>query len=101
MSAERLFVGAGVLPTTRLVLRSLDAAGEAVVLRDSQYYTFPMLALRGARVGVESQGNTLAQAFVELNDAADPRRSAHVQVYGYSDLMLREAATMCAVARWR
>ena len=94
MSAERLFVGAGVLPTTRLVLRSLDAAGEAVVLRDSQYYTFPMLRLRGARVGVESQGNTLAQAFVELNDAADPRRSAHVQVYGYSDLMLREAATM-------
>lgn len=94
MSTERLFVGAGVLPTTRLVLRSLDAVGEPVELRDSQYYTFPLLRGRGFRVGVESQGNTLAQAFVELNDVVDPRRSAHLQVYGYSDLMLREASSM-------
>lgn len=94
MRAERLFVAAGVLPTTRLVLGSLDAVGEPVELRDSQYYTFPLLRGRGSRVGVESQGNTLAQAFLELNDADDPRRSAHLQVYGYSDLMLREAASM-------
>jgi choline dehydrogenase-like flavoprotein len=94
MHGERLFVAAGVLPTTRLVLSSLDAVGEPVELCDSQYYTFPLLRGRGARVGVESQGNTLAQAFVELNDGDDPRRSAHLQVYGYSDLMLREAASM-------
>jgi choline dehydrogenase-like flavoprotein len=92
MRAERVFVGAGVLPTTRLLLHSLDAAGEAVELRDSQYYTFPLLRSRGCRVSVEEQGNTLAQAFIELNDREDPRRSGHVQVYGYSDLMLREVA---------
>ncbi len=38
------------------------------------------------------QGNTLAQAFIELNDRSDSTRSAHLQVYGYSDLILREAA---------
>jgi choline dehydrogenase-like flavoprotein len=94
MRGERLFVAAGVLPTTRLVLSSLDAVGEPVELCDSQYYTFPLLRSRGSRVDVESQGNTLAQAFIELNDAHDPRRSVHLQVYGYSDLMLREAASM-------
>ena len=92
MRAERVFVAAGVLPTTRLLLHSLDAAGEAVELRDSQYYTFPLLRSAGCRVSVGTQGNTLAQAFIELNDREDPRRSGHIQVYGYSDLMLREAA---------
>lgn len=92
MRAERVFVAAGVLPTTRLLLHSLDAVGETVELRDSQYYTFPLLRSRGCRVSVGEQGNTLAQAFIELNDREDPRRSGHIQVYGYSDLMLREAA---------
>ncbi len=91
--AARLFVAAGALPTTRLVLRSLDAAGERVELADSQYYTFPLLRSRGADVGVDRLGNTLAQAFLEVNDESDPRRSAHVQVYGYSALMLREVAS--------
>jgi choline dehydrogenase-like flavoprotein len=90
--AERLFVAAGVLPTTRLVLRSLDAAGQPVELCDSQYYTFPLLRARGAEIGLDRLGNTLAQAFLELNDKQDPGRAAHLQVYGYSDLMLREAA---------
>jgi choline dehydrogenase-like flavoprotein len=89
LQTERVFVAAGVLPTTRLMLHSLDAAGQAVELCDSQYYTFPLLRLKGTRVSVQDQGNTLAQAFVELNDE-DPRGSAHIQVYGYSDLMLRE-----------
>jgi choline dehydrogenase-like flavoprotein len=90
--AERVFVGGGVLPTTRLLLHSLDAVGQPVELRDSQYYTFALLRARGSRVMVEEQGNTLAQAFIELNDPDDSRRAAHVQVYGYSDLMLREVA---------
>ena len=93
LTSERLFVGAGVLPTTRLVLRSLGAVGQPVVLRDSQYYTFPLLRGRGSRVGVAGQGNTLAQAFVELDGPADPGRSSHVQVYGYNDLILREAGS--------
>jgi choline dehydrogenase-like flavoprotein len=93
LSAKRLFVGAGVLPTTRLVLRSLDAVGEPVELRDSQYYTFPLLRGSGSRLELEKPGNTLAQAFLELNEPRDPRRSSHMQVYAYSDLMLREVAS--------
>lgn len=90
--ADRVFVAAGVLPTTRLLLRSLDAVGEPVELLDSQYYTFPLLRYRGTPVSVRRQGNTLAQAFIEVNDRLNPSRSAHLQVYGYSDLMLREVA---------
>ena len=92
LDAERVFVAAGVLPSARLLLHSLDAVGESVELLDSQYYTFPLLRGRGSPVSVERQGNTLAQAFVELNDHDDPSNAAHLQVYGYSDLILREVA---------
>lgn len=92
--AERVFIAAGVLPSARLMLHSLDAFGESLELRDSQYYTFPLIRHRGSKVSVAQQGNTLAQAFLELNDSDDPSRSAHLQVYGYSDLILREAAAM-------
>ena len=94
VAAERVFVGAGALPTTRLMLRSLDAAGVPVELYDSQYYTFPLIRAEGSPVSVETQGNTLAQAFVEVNNPKDPRDSAHLQVYGFNDLMLREIAAM-------
>jgi choline dehydrogenase-like flavoprotein len=94
VAADRVFVGAGALPTTRLMLRSLDALGTPVELYDSQYYTFPLIRVKGPSVSVETQGNTLAQAFIEVNDDGDPCDSAHLQVYGFNDLMLREVAAM-------
>lgn len=92
MAAERVFIGAGPLPSTRLMLRSLDAVGASVELRDSQYYTFPLVRTKGTPVSIETQGNTLAQAFIEVEGEADPYGSAHLQVYGFNDLMLREVA---------
>lgn len=97
VAADRVFVGAGALPTTRLMLRSLDAAGAPVELCDSQYYTFPLIRAKGSPVSVETQGNTLAQAFIEVNGDGDPRDSAHLQVYGFNDLMLREVAAMIRI----
>lgn len=94
VTADRVFVGAGALPTTRLMLRSLVATGVPVELYDSQYYTFPLIRAKGSSVSVETQGNTLAQAFIEVNNSQDPRDSAHLQVYGFNDLMLREIASM-------
>ncbi len=44
LDADRVFVAAGVLPTARLLLHSLDASGESVELRDSQVLHVPLAA---------------------------------------------------------
>jgi hypothetical protein len=47
-----------------------------------------MLTPRAAPVSVKTQGNTLAQMFVELQDAHISEHTMHLQIYGYNDLML-------------
>lgn len=91
--AERVFLAAGPLGTTRIALASLGLYDQPVRLRDSAYFTMPLLRLAsGGRVGAESAGLTLAQAFVEIDDPDVSPRNVHLQVYGFNDLMLRAAA---------
>jgi len=89
LDADVALVAAGTLATTRIALASLDAYDCEVRLLDSAYYTFPLLRWRGAP---REEGNTLAQAFLEIDDAVTSTRPVHVQLYGYNDLMLQAAA---------
>lgn len=59
---------------------------------DSQYFVIPMITPRAAPVSVATQGNTLAQVFLELEDARILEHGAHLQVYGYNDIMLSSLA---------
>jgi len=61
-------------------------------MRDSQYFMLPMLNSRAASVSVATQGNTLAQVFLELEDARVSRHTVHLQVYGYNDIALSALA---------
>jgi len=93
VDADRVFLAAGALTSTRLVLASQERHGSAVTLRDSAYFTLPLLTrTRAGKVGRGMAGNTLAQVYLELDPPAGTRGSVHVQVYGYNDLMLRAAA---------
>jgi hypothetical protein len=89
---ERAFVATGVLSSTRLGLMTLEAYDHDVDLQDSQYFTAPLLRLPPAPVSTTTSGVTLAQAFLEIDDPQVSANSVHVQVYGYSDLVLREVA---------
>jgi choline dehydrogenase-like flavoprotein len=85
--AERLFVAAGTLSTTRLVLQSLHATNTGVRLKDSQYFLLPFLRYRApASFDANEPEHTLAQAFIEIFDEAVSRKSVHLQVYGYNSL---------------
>ena len=85
--AERLFVAAGTLSTTRLVLESLDAIDASVRLKDSQYFLLPFLRYRApVSFDADEPQHTLAQAFIEIFDEEVSRRSVHLQVYGYNSL---------------
>ena len=87
IKADRVFVACGALESTRLVLRSIEAYERRAPLLESAYFTVPLLwrTVQAPRVGRGMAGNTLAQIFLELD-------RAHVQLYGYNDLMLRAAA---------
>ena len=85
--AERVYLAVGVIPTAQILLRSQNAYDRALVLRDSQYFLFPILQGRRVRgVGQEAM-HTLSQVFLELDAPPISRRSVHLQIYTYSDIL--------------
>ncbi len=88
--AARLFVGAGVLPTAKIVLNSLQHFDKPIQLRDSQYFIYPMLRL-AMTDGVETEKmHTSSQAFLEIDDKNVSEHMVHLQIYGYSTFLRRE-----------
>ena len=92
VTAARVFVACGAISSTRLVLESIGHEPFSRRLRDSGYFVVPMLSARAVSVSVATQGNTLAQAFLELENEQISERSVHLQVYGYNDLILAAVA---------
>ncbi len=94
ITAARVFVACGVVPTARIMLRSQQLGGQApsygssptLTMRDSQYFLLPILGLRGERGADRERLHTLAQVFVELFDPALGSHPVHLQVYTYNDL---------------
>ncbi len=85
-NAERVFLGAGVLNTTAILLRSLGMYDRPLQIRDSQYFLLPLLRLRGAPNVVREPLHTLAQFFVEVFDDSISPYTIHLQGYTYNDL---------------
>ncbi len=84
----RAFIAAGVLPSADIVLASIGAPGDALMLADSQQALMPMLhawKAPGADVARAPQ-HVLAQMFIEIIDARVSPRSVHAQCYTYSEL---------------
>lgn len=90
IKANRVFIGAGVLPTARIVLESLGCYNRPVTLKDSQYFIYPMLRTKGVP-GVSSERmHTSAQVFMEIDQPAISPHLVHLQIYGYSSFLTRE-----------
>jgi choline dehydrogenase-like flavoprotein len=91
LTASRVFVACGAISSTRLMLNSIGCA-HRVHMQDSQYFVIPMVSRHAAPVSVETQGNTLAQVFVECESERVSTHAAHLQIYGYNDIMLAALA---------
>ena len=85
--ADRVYLAAGVLPTTAILLRSLEAYAQPVTALDSQYFLFPLLRFRGQRDVRAEALNTLSQLFLEIQNRDVNRHTVHLQVYSYNDLV--------------
>jgi choline dehydrogenase-like flavoprotein len=88
LSASRVLVACGAVSSTRLVLASIGRIPDTRRLLDSQYFLIPMITARAVPMRVATQGNTLAQIFLELDCQSISRYTAHLQLYGYNDLMI-------------
>jgi choline dehydrogenase-like flavoprotein len=74
-----------VYGSTGLMLRSLGL--ERAEILDSQYFILPLLGWARHKRVAEERLHTLAQAFVEIEDAAVDAHNVHLQIYGYSDVL--------------
>jgi choline dehydrogenase-like flavoprotein len=85
--ADRVYLAAGVIPTAQILLRSHGAFDEPLTLRDSQYFLFPLVLARRTRDVQTEALYTLSQIFIELNNPQISRRTVHLQIYTYSDII--------------
>jgi len=84
--ADRLLVGAGVLSTARMVLESMEAFEDEIILKDSQYFLLPLLRFSATPEAEKEPQHTLSQAFLEIFDEKVSDKSIHLQIYGYNEL---------------
>jgi len=87
LRAVRLYLAAGVIPTTRMVLESNNAYDQTVWMKDSQYFLIPLLLSRRARNVPQEALHTLSQLFLEIFDPEISPYAVHLQVYSYSELI--------------
>jgi choline dehydrogenase-like flavoprotein len=84
---KRVFLGAGVLNTTTIMLRSQKLYDHPVDILDSQYFLFPMLQAAAAPGVAEEDLHTLCQAFIEIKDSDISPHIVHLQIYSYNDYL--------------
>ena len=99
--AERVYLAAGVIPTTGILLRSLRAYDRPVPIKDSQYFLLPLgLARRIPNVRQEPL-HALSQLYLEILDPQVSPYTVHLQVYSYNDLIGRTVSgALGPLAKW-
>ncbi len=88
--ASRVFIGAGVLPTAKIVLNSLEAFDKPIRLADSQYFIYPLFRASMIPEVETERMHTTSQAFLEIDDKSISDHLVHLQIYGYSAFLHHE-----------
>ena len=92
--AERVFLGAGILPTAYIVLNSLEAYNTRLEMLDSQYFIYPFFRWKRTPEVESEQLHSLAQAFIEIDEPAVSKGLVHVEVFTFSDFLKRALLDM-------
>jgi choline dehydrogenase-like flavoprotein len=84
-SADKVFLAAGSMASTRIVLKSKNIYNKAVDFKVSDFYILPTFTLFSNRNVVEEEVNTCCQYFLQLKDPEVNSRLINMQVYTYND----------------
>jgi len=85
---DAVFLGAGAVGTTRILLRSAGHYGRPVGLLEAPKFLLPMLALRAPLRRPEERESEFAAAFLELRDDALSPHWVHAQLSAINRLAL-------------
>ena len=99
ISGARVYIAAGVMATTAILLRSLNRYDQPMQMKDSQYFLLPMLRKRGIGKFNRKDLHTLAQLFVEIQDGKVSPYTIHLQGYTYNELFEQPVAKMLGPLR--
>ena len=83
--ADKVFIAAGAVASTRIVLKSKKMYNVPVNFKVSDYYILPSLTLFSKKNVVEEALNTCCQYYLQLNDRQIDSRLITMQVYTYND----------------
>jgi len=86
---DAVFVAAGPINSTRLLLSAARLFDRTVVLKESQKFVVPLLRLSDAPGALDESINTLAAVFYEAKLHGISDHWVHVQMTAINDLMLR------------
>lgn len=84
--ADRIYLGAGVVSSTRILLASKNAYDRPVVMRHSDHFQLPLLRIPGCGGITKEYLTTVSQLALEVKDPEIDSALVHLQVYGYNDL---------------
>ena len=101
MVFDAIFLAAGALGTTRVLLESLDLYESEVRLKNSQKMLVPVISLWRGDGAMSEKVPTLAAAFLEAPLPGLGNNWMHVQVSGLNDLVLGRLGIDAADPGWR
>ncbi len=90
--ASRVYLAAGVLASTAILLESLGAYSQSIELPQSDHFLLPLVLRRAPGHAARERLQTLSQMFLEIRDRAISAHGVHLQLYTYNDLYDRMAA---------
>ena len=86
---QHVFLAAGAVNSSRILLNSRKLFGVCALLRDSQKVVFPALLLNRLGLHGREEAPSLPGVFIELKLSGRSPHWFHAQIYGVNDLMLR------------
>jgi hypothetical protein len=85
---DAVFLGAGPINTTRILLASSQLYDRTVVLKESQKFVLPLVRLRAAETAIDHPSITLASVFLESKVPELSDHWVHTQIVPLNQLVL-------------
>ena len=83
---SRVFLAAGILSSSRILLQSLEIFDHALEVKHSDHFQIPMMRYRKTKNVKSEELHTLTQLYIEFMDKSISKNTVHMQVYAYNDL---------------
>lgn len=81
-----LFIAAGALSTTKIVMDSLNIHNATIKSKDQ--YIIPLYLKFKSKLDIFQKINTLSEIFIEVNNKRICSKNIHIQIYPFSDICI-------------